>query len=106
MLVYRVQPIGMDLGDHRSETSEGNQDQGVHVFTCLRSLQHGVNGWCRADYTPEVVVIECRETDLRDNGDFEGFVLVGNRGRIVARRPFASWTEFASYCRSYEATLL
>lgn len=101
MIVYRVQPQGLDLGSHKSETSNGELDRGVHVFCSLEELQGAVNGWCQQDYTPEVVVIECDSKDVRENGDYEGSVLVGNRGEIVKRIPFPSWDEFADLCREY-----
>ena len=99
--VYRVQPVGLELSSHRSETSIGELDRGVHVCHCVEELQGAVNGWCRQDYVPEVVVIECDERDVRENGDYEGSVLIGNRGRIVNRVSFASWDTFSEVCRGY-----
>ena len=105
MLVYRVQPKGMDLGSHKSETSNGELDRGVHVCFSLEELQGAVNGWCSQDYVPEIVVIECEEKDVRENGDYEGSVLVGNKGKIVNRVSFGSWDEFADLCRDYEVSI-
>jgi len=101
MNVYRVQPAGMDLGQHRSETSNGNLAIGVHVFSSLEELQCGVNGWCEQDYVPEICVIDCEPISVRKNGDYEGSVLVANGGKIVGRVAFASWDEFADLCRDY-----
>lgn len=97
--VYRVQPVGMELGDHRSETSNDDLDRGVHVFSNLDALWHGVYGWCSQDWAPEIVEIECDIRSLSENGDYEGLVLVGNRGRIVKRTAFGSWDEFADKAR-------
>ena len=96
---YRVQPVGLDLADHRSLTSNDNCDRGVHVCLSLEELAGAVNGWCDQHYTPEVITIECDRSDVRDNGDFEGFGLVGNRGVITGRRAYNSWGEFADACR-------
>jgi len=105
MRVYRVQPIGLDLDSHRSETSNGELDRGVHVCHSIEELQGAVNGWCSQDYVPEVVVIQCSENDVQENGDYEGSVLVGNNGEIVNRVRFESWAEFADLCRGYEVSI-
>jgi hypothetical protein len=105
MQVYRVQPKGLELGSHRSETSCGDLDRGVHVCYSLEELQGAVNGWCEQDYTPEIVVIECDRKDVRENGDYEGSVLVGNAGKIVARKPFDCWASLAEACRDYAVNL-
>jgi len=102
MKVYRVQPVGLDLGQHRSETSNGNLASGVHVFSSIEELQSGVNGWCEQDCVPEICVIDCEPTDVRENGDYEGSELVANRGKIVGRVAFASWGDFANLCRDYK----
>jgi hypothetical protein len=104
MQVYRVQPVGLELGNHRSETSNENLDCGVHVFYGLEELQGAVNGWCKQDYVPEIVTIACEAKDVRENGDYEGSVLVANRGAIVARKAFQSWDAFAEACRDYAIT--
>lgn len=102
--VFRVQPAGMDLDNHRSETSIGELDCGVHVFFSLEELQGAVNGWVAQDYIPEIVVIECDRKDVIENRDYEGSVLVDNRGKIVHRIAFASWDTFESKCRDYAIT--
>lgn len=98
---YRVQPAGLDLGSHRSETSNGNADRGVHVMQSREQVLSAINGWCRQDYRPEIVTIECESSDVRDNGDYEGWVLVGNRGKIVARETFADWSAIARVARDF-----
>ena len=102
MLCYRIQPAGLDLGNHRSETSNENLDCGVHVCCSLEELQSAINGWCEFDWKPELVVIECENSAIRDNGDFEGFVLIANAGQIVKRVGFADWDEMADLARNYE----
>lgn len=99
---YRVQPVGQELGQHRSETSNGELDRGVHVFGCLSALGGGVRGWCNPGWQPEVVAIECDLADLRDNGDYEGFVLVGNRGIIVERITFPTWEALLDWAKTVE----
>ena len=100
MNVYRVQPQGLGL-DHRSETSNGNLAAGVHVFGSLEQLTVGVLGWCRTQIgeTPEIVTIECEASDLRENGDYEGDLLVSGRGAIVHRQPFADSESLFDFLR-------
>jgi hypothetical protein len=64
MEVYRVQPVGLDLANHKSETSNGESDCGVHVFLSLEELQGAVNGWCSQDYTPEIFADLCRDYEV------------------------------------------
>lgn len=102
---YRVQPIGMELGSHRSETSNDEPDRGVHVFGSISELCGGVQGWMRQAWQPEIVVIECEQKALADNGDYEGFVLVGNKGMIVSRKAFADWAALIDWTRNFPETL-
>lgn len=88
---YRVQPAGLDLGEFQTTTSNDNLANGVHVFGCMSELKGGVCGWSGKDWAPEIVTIECDSKDLRDNGDYEGYLLYKNRGQIIARQAFASW---------------
>jgi len=90
-IVYRVQPAGLKLGKHRSETSAGNLDHGVHVFGSLEELYNAVRGWVSEESTPEIVTIQTTNEYVEDNGDYEGYVLIGNKGKIVERRTFADW---------------
>jgi len=102
---YRIQPAGCDLGSHRSTTSNDELDRGVHVFVTLAELCSGVAGWCRLRGKLEVVAIECDDADVADNGDYEGFVLVGNAGLIVQRRAFRGWTALQDWARRYPTEL-
>lgn len=102
---YRVQPAGMELGNHRSLTSNDNADRGVHVFGSVSELTGGVQGWGRVDWQPEVVEIECDTNRLADNGDYEGYVLLGNCGTIVNRRLFANWDSLIEWASDYPETI-
>lgn len=100
-LVYRLQPA--DLGiDHRSETSNGELDRGPHVFGSLAEARVGACGWCRQRGTWELLTIEVAESDVRDNHDYEGFVLVGGRGRIVSRHRLGRWSSVMHWAKSGE----
>lgn len=98
---YRVQPIGLELDDHRSQTSNDNADRGVHVFGSLSELCGGVQGWFAESWRPEIVEIECDSKSLTDNGDYEGYVLLDNRGKIVRRKSFATWSALICWAKQY-----
>lgn len=98
---YRIQPIGLEIKKHHSETSNGNQDRGVHVFGSLSELCGGVAGWMCQDWAPEIVQIQCESRSLADNGDYEGYVLVNNRGSIVNRKAFDSWDALLDWAKGY-----
>lgn len=102
---YRVQPIGMDLGDHRSQTSNDNADRGCHVFGSVSELCGGVQGWMRQPWKPEIVEIECDRKALADNEDYEGFVLVGNKGTISRRKSFGNWATLIAWTKNFPETL-
>jgi len=90
-IAYRVQPQGAalhgpDSEPHRSETSNGELAQGVHVFGSAPEL-YAVRGWYPMQ-SVEVVEIECAPGDLVENGDFEGELLKAGRGRIINRKKF------------------
>lgn len=102
---YRVQPIGLELAAHRSQTSNDNADRGVHVFGSVSELCGGVQGWCAVAWQPEIVEIECDSLSLADNGDYEGYVLVANKGAIVGRRSFADWAALILWTRDYPDAL-
>lgn len=98
---YRVQPKGKELADHRSETSNGEADRGCHVFGSVSEMCGGLLGWTKQTWKPEIVTIECDEKALADNGDYEGYVLIGNRGTIVARKSFASWGKLIEWAKQF-----
>lgn len=76
---YRVQPAGMGL-DHRSETSNGEIADGLHVFLNAHeaeSLSEGIG------YGDEVVILEAERHWA--NGDVEGVCVDGAKATVVAR---------------------
>ena len=89
--VYRIQPAGLGIAGHRSETSSGHHDDGCHVFLCLDDAKRAVRGWMDDGTQPELLTITCTEEDLDDNGDYEGLVLLESAGTITHRQPFADW---------------
>ena len=89
--VYRIQPAGLGIAGHRSETSSGHLDDGCHVFLCLDDAKRAVRGWMDDGTQPELLTITCTEEDLDDNGDYEGLVLLESAGTITHRQPFADW---------------
>jgi hypothetical protein len=104
---YRVQPIGMELGSHRSQTSNDNADRGVHVFGSVSELTGGVQGWGHGtiEWQPEIVEIECEMRSLADNGDCEGYVLLGNKGTIINRKQFADFASLLEWASDWPETL-
>lgn len=100
MTAYRIQPAGLEIGAHRSLTSNETYDRGVHVFCTLGEVCCAVSGWVDESWQPEIVVIECQDRDVRDNGDYEGFVLLNNRGVITHRKSFPSWLALRTWCRA------
>lgn len=93
MKVYRIQPVGAALHGVRTETSNGELANGVHVFTSLGQVA-ACRHWLKQRRV-ELVEIECLQSDLSDNGDSEGDLLRRGRGKIVSRRRFADTTAVA-----------
>lgn len=87
-VVFRVQPRGKSL-EHRSETSEGNLDDGLHVFANPGEVEYldgmGHMGK-RNPYGDEVVVVATKRT--RPNSDVEGVKIDGSSSRVLARVPY------------------
>src|SRR5690606_8688415 len=83
---FRIQPAGLEL-DHRSETSNGELADGLHVF----ELAHQVAApdVPAENYGDEVVVLEADA--WWPNGDVEGVCVDGSKARIVARVPLAEF---------------
>jgi hypothetical protein len=108
-IVYRVQPAGLGIKGHRSELSGDPDviglDRGPHVFSSIAELANGVRGWFHDPAEPEqeVLAILAKEEDLEPNYDYEGEVLIGGRGRIVARRSFKNWQLLLRWVTSKEA---
>jgi hypothetical protein len=89
--VYRIQPIGLGIAGHCSETSSGTLDDGCHVFLSLIETARAVKDWVEDAWQPELVTITCDEDDLGDNEDYEGMTLYAGAGAITRRQPFADW---------------
>jgi hypothetical protein len=93
--VYRIQPQGAELHGIETETSNGELAGGVHVFESIAEIQA-----CREWLTEkkvELVTIACQESDLRQNGDYEGTLLLKGRGEIVKRQKFADTRKVAQW---------
>lgn len=100
-VVYRIQPRGLGIMGHCSETSCGDLDEGPHVFTSLAEAARAIRGWLDEDDQPELGTIQCDEDALADNEDFEGMVLVEGRGTIVARQAFADWDAMRAWFEAH-----
>jgi hypothetical protein len=99
--VFRVQPAGLDIAGHCSETSSGDEDDGCHVFLTLRDLARGVRGWMADETTPEIVTIQCETDDLQENEDYEGMTLLDSQGTIIERQTFADWDGMYEWASAY-----
>lgn len=86
MRYYRLQPAGLGI-DHRSEASDGERADGLHVLTSPTQLD------CLdcpfEAYGDEVVVIEADRH--WSHGDVEGVCIDGAVATIVARVPLAEF---------------
>jgi hypothetical protein len=79
----RVQPKGLGL-DHRSETSNGDLAEGIHVHQTLEQAVNQEGRWDLEGDGCELVVIRGPE-QLEDTGDVEGWVLPIGAGEIIGR---------------------
>jgi hypothetical protein len=93
--VYRIQPQGADLHGVETETSNGKDAGGVHVFETIPEV-YACREW-RNERGVELAEIECDADDLCDNGDYEGALLPKGRGRIVRRRRFADVRQISQW---------
>lgn len=89
MLVYRIQPAGLDL-NHQSEDSSGECNS-LHVFDSASAAIHCEE--CPTVYGDEVVEIEVPR--VWDNGDVEGVACDGSEARIVRRFALDEFAAFA-----------
>ena len=99
MKVYRVQPAGLGIRKHRTESSNGELVKGCHVFCSLPELVGAVPGWCECPWTPEIVTIRCSNKNVVGNHDYEGDLLLRSKGKIVARRKFKNWRKQVNWCK-------
>ena len=101
---YRVQPKDKSIDGWKSLTSNDEHDLGPHVFGSVSELAHGVQWWGREKGQFEILEIECDTKALRDNGDVEGYVLVG-KGTVVSRKLFKTWAALISWAKTDPETL-
>lgn len=80
--VYRIQPKGLGIAGHASESSAGVRP-GIDVFTYATDLFH--LDAPRSYYGDEVLVIEAPETE--ENNDVEGVRVDPRTAKVVARYP-------------------
>lgn len=99
--VYRIQPAGLEIAGHCSESSSGDLADGCHVFVSLADAAHAVRGWMADDTQPELLTIRCEEDDLEDNEDYEGLTLLDSAGEIVIRQTFADWDALYDWGSAY-----
>ena len=88
MIVYRIQPRNADLHGVETETSNGEFAGGVHVFETTKEIVAALGDWAPSTEAIELAVVECEGRDVRENGDYEGSLLLKGRGQIVERKPF------------------
>lgn len=82
---YRIQPAGLGLTGHRSETSSGELADGLHVFaSACEAVNPDVGQLHRAEYLGDEVV-ELEAPAHWDNGDVEGVCVDPSDARIVRR---------------------
>lgn len=86
---FRIQPAGLGL-DHRSETSNGELADGLHVFWYVHQALRP-DGSSPKRYGNEIVIVEAsREWP---NDDVEGVCIDGKESRVVARIPTDKFVE-------------
>lgn len=89
MLYFRIQPAGLDIKGHYSETSStyetGELADGLHVVSLPSELMH-LERPIDAD---EVVVIEA--DNEWENGDLEGVCINPETSSVVSRYSWGEW---------------
>lgn len=91
-IYFRIQPKGLDVKGHYSETSTGEISDGLHVFLAPSETFTAIweNGF-RDAYGDEIVVIEAGE--WWDNGDLEGVCIDPDEARILKRYSWEEWVK-------------
>lgn len=89
-----MQPAEVDLGSHRSLTSNYSHDRGAHTFGSIS--QWCGWGWDAIGCQPEIIEIEC---NLNSPANDSAYVLLGNKGRIIARKSFVGWDALLEWVR-------
>jgi hypothetical protein len=87
---FRIQPKGLEIKGHYSETSIGEEADGIHVFCNPSDIFTAIweNGMIEA-YGDEILVIEAG--DWWDNGDLEGVCIDPEESHIVRRLSWPEW---------------
>jgi len=91
-IYYRIQPAGLDVSDHASESSDG-VIAGVDVFT---QAQNVLNPDAPVRFYGDEVLI-LRADEHWSNGDVEGVRIDGRAATVIQRLP---WSAFAELCES------
>lgn len=91
---FRVQPKGLEL-DHKSETSNGELANGVHVMQTLEQAVNQEGRWCMEGKDHELIVIR-GANELADTGDVEGWVLTS--GEVIGRFDYDALCEESDDC--------
>ena len=95
--VYRVQPAGKGIIGHRSMTSADEPDlRGIHVYGSLNEAREAPKSWMKQKWIPELLTLRVPNKAVKDNGDYEGYVIKPEHAEVVHRQPFKSWNHFLS----------
>lgn len=99
-LYYRIQPAGLGIKGHQSESSassqpdyEGEDPYGIDVFSSADQVMSS-DSWSALDPTDEVLVIEADED--WDNEDVEGCRIDPETATIVDRITLDDWPSYAA----------
>jgi hypothetical protein len=85
---YRIQPTGLEISGHRSQTSLDETPYGIDAFTGPNDVI-GSDSWIARTATDEVLIIEAE--GHWDNGDVEGVRIDPETATIVRRIPVGDW---------------
>lgn len=90
MIFYRLQPKGLSVIGHRSETSTGRRARGIHVFTNVWETFAPDAG--RNAYGDEVLVLYCADSECCvDNEDVEGVEVDPADLVVLGRYSYSQW---------------
>lgn len=92
-LYYRIQPAGLSIAGHRSETSAGNRPHGIDVFDSALGTLHADVG--HSAYGDELIVIAGGPS--WPNHDVEGVRIDPEEASIIARFSWPSWIALLAY---------
>ena len=87
---YRIQPRGLPVSGHTSETGIGLLPRGyVFAYTSPGQVEAGLVGWPPLDPIEILEVVEFSGRGAYDPGDAEGVAV--KLGRVRRRTPLADW---------------